>query len=207
MLSKSFLLLLKIDRKESISLGQLHALLSEDGPLIIIIFLCIPFLFPVPIPGVSTLFGLAIILFTFGLIFPKRVYLPKFLTQLKIRGEIVHIIGEKGSKFISYIEKFLRPRFLIFVAKSGKLMSAFAIISSAIALALPIPPIIPFTNTLPALAICLLSLSLLMKDGLAAIIGHCIHLASWAYLISVAGVAFAFANFAVDYVISFVNSR
>ena len=81
----------------------------------------------------------------------------------------------------------------------GKYLSALAMILSAVALALPIPPIIPLTNTLPALAITLFCLGFLMRDGVMTILGHLMHITSWGYFVSVASVAFSFATKIVEF--------
>ncbi len=52
---------------EQVTLRELLALVGEQGLLLFCVVLTLPFLLPVSIPGVSTLFGLVIILVSLGI--------------------------------------------------------------------------------------------------------------------------------------------
>jgi hypothetical protein len=56
-----------------VSLRDLLELIGEQGMLLVCVFLTLPFLLPVSIPGVSTVFGLAIILIGVGVTQPRAV--------------------------------------------------------------------------------------------------------------------------------------
>jgi hypothetical protein len=191
-LSDRFLRLAHFKDEHRVTLWNLEEALGSDGDPLFIIFLCIPFLFPMPIPGISTAFGLAIILLAARTSFAGTWRLPNFLGSRALKGETVHKLGESGHRFVRRVEKFLQPRMKALTLGPGRILAGLAIISSAIALAMPIPPVIPFTNTLPALAVTFLAAAMLTRDGIAALLGHLLHVASWGYFLSVAGVAFAF---------------
>ena len=198
MLSDRFEALAGLKADEDVTLRGLEALLGEDGAPLVIVFLCLPFLFPMPIPGISTIFGLGIAVFTLRIAWPGKLLLPGPLERFTLKGESVKRIGRGGVGFVRKIEKLLRPRLPAFFSAPGRYLAAVAMLSSAVALALPIPPVIPFTNTIPALAITMFSLSFLTRDGLAALAGHALHFVSWIYFFTVAGVAFAFAREIVE---------
>jgi hypothetical protein len=184
--------------ESTLTLRQLDHIFGDDGAPITILFLCLPFLFPMPIPGISTAFGFAIILLTVRIAWPTPLPLPQFTDRITLKGHTARQIADLSLKHVLRIEKYLKPRASYLTSGIAKTVAAGAMILSAIALALPIPPVIPFTNTLPAVAISLLSLGLLMRDGLMVALGHLIHVASWAYMFSIAGIAFAFAHEAID---------
>jgi hypothetical protein len=147
-----------------------------------------------PLPGISTVFGFGIVVFTLRVFRPGRLHLPDFLERFTLKGESVSRIGEKSLRFIRRLERLLRPRLTILLTQPGRVLVGLAMLSSAFALAIPIPPVVPFTNTLPALAITFFALALMMRDGVAAIVGHLFHIATWVYFFSIATVAFAFAK-------------
>lgn len=198
MLSKRFEALAEINPTDKISLRRLEEILGDDGAPLVIVFLCLPFLFPMPLPGISTIFGLGIVAFTFRVFRPGRLHLPEFMERFTLNGESVSRIGEKSLKFIRWLEKLLRPRFTLFLAQPGRILIGLAMLSSSLALAIPIPPVVPFTNTLPALAITFFALALMMRDGIAALAGHFFHIVTWVYFFSIASVAFAFAEGLVE---------
>ena len=56
---------------------DLLELIGEQGMLLVCVFLTLPFLLPVSIPGVSTVFGLAIILIGVGVTLNRVPWLPR----------------------------------------------------------------------------------------------------------------------------------
>ena len=199
MVSKRLEAVRNVNPETKISLRTIDEMFGDDGAPLTIIFLCLPFLFPMPIPGISTAFGFAIILLTIRIISPWPLPLPRLVDRISLSGKTVSSLAEKSHSYALRIEKHLKPRANFMTLGIAKWLAGVGMILSAVALALPIPPIIPFTNTLPALAITLFSLGFLMRDGFMIILGHIFHVASWGYFISVAGVAFSFATKLFEY--------
>ncbi|NBX17647.1 MAG: exopolysaccharide biosynthesis protein [Proteobacteria bacterium] len=199
MVSKRLEQVRAIQPESEVTLRNIDEMFGDDGAPLTIIFLCLPFLFPMPIPGISTAFGFAIILLAIRIISPRPVPLPRFADKVKLSGKTVSAIAEKSHSFVIRIEKFIRPRAAFLSTGAAKVLAGIGMIFAAVALALPIPPVIPLTNTLPALAITFFSLGLLMRDGVMIVLGHVMHVVSWGYFVSVAGVAFSFALKLVDY--------
>jgi hypothetical protein len=137
---------------------------------LLLVVLGLPFLTPIPLPGLSTPFGLAIAFAGLRMGFGKKVWYPeKFLEK-----NIPHSFFPKLLKFAvgicKTIEFFARPRFqflhdfILFQRLAGIL-----ILISGLLLALPLP--IPLTNTLPAITVVLLASSAMRKDGIIFLIG------------------------------------
>jgi hypothetical protein len=207
MVSKRLEAIKDIDPDSSMTLRQIDEIFGEDGAPVTILFLCLPFLFPMPIPGISTAFGLAIILLTIRIASPRPLPLPKFTDRITLSGKMMAQIAEVGHKHILRVEKHLKPRASYLTQGTSKILAAIAMILASVALALPIPPVIPLTNTIPAVAISLFALGILMRDGVMIVLGHIFHIASWVYFASIAGVAFAFAQEAIDLVQSWLSSN
>jgi hypothetical protein len=197
--SKRLEIMRSVHPESTLTLRRIDELFGEDGAPLTIIFLCLPFLFPMPIPGISTAFGFAIILLSIRIGWPRPVPLPRLADRISLSGKTVSMLAEKSHSYAVRIEKYLKPRAEYLVSGISKVLATVAMILAAIALALPIPPVIPFTNTLPALAITFFSLGFLMRDGLMVVLGHLFHLTSWGYFISVASVAFSFATKVMEY--------
>lgn len=199
MVSKRLEVIKSVDPESTLTLRHIDELFGEDGAPLTIIFLCIPFLFPMPIPGISTAFGFTIILLAIRIVWPRPLPLPRFADRITLNGKTVSSLAEKSHGYAVRVEKYLKPRAEFLTSGFSKGLASVGMILAAVALALPIPPVIPLTNTLPALAITLFSLGLLMRDGLMIVLGHVFHLTSWGYFISVAGVAFSFATKFIEF--------
>lgn len=89
-----------------------------------------------------------------------------------------------------FMHSFSRPRLLHLVTgRQGRILCASGLIAGAILLAVPIP-LLPLTNTFPALGILLLSLGWLEHDGALTLLGFASLLASLVLFIAL-GVAVA----------------
>jgi len=94
----------------TVSLRELLELIGEQGMLVFCMFLTIPFLLPVSIPGVSTVFGLVITLIGIGVAFNRVPWLPARLMNRTI--ERIHLIPalEKGAALFTRLDKVVSPR-------------------------------------------------------------------------------------------------
>jgi len=132
---------------------------------ILLIFLSLPFLTPVPLPFLSTAFGSIMALIGARLAFGQRPWLPQRLLQRKVEGHHLARILAAASHVLGWMEFFLRPR-LGFVHTTWifqRLTGALIALSGGF-LMLPLP--IPFSNILPAATVLLLAAGALERDGI-----------------------------------------
>lgn len=167
--------------EERISLRELMALVGEQGLLVFCMFLTIPFLLPVSIPGVSTAFGVVIVLIGIGVALNRVPWLPTGLMNRTI--ERIHLLPalEKGAALFSRLDRFIRPRWLALThASTLNRLNGFLLIAGAVLLMAPFG-LIPFSNTLPALAILFLAAGMLQRDGIFVALGYLMLLATVVY--------------------------
>lgn len=163
-----------------ITLNQLVSTLEDRGHAVVIILLAAPFVI-IPIPGLSTIVGLAIIALSFGVIFNLKPRLPNFIGKRLISPEGLRRIVNGTSRVLRRMEKLVKPRMQWLTGKNWHWMIGISLLFATIALALPIP--IPGNNIPPAIGILLLALGLLERDGLLVLIGHLYTLILWLILI------------------------
>lgn len=145
-----------------ISLRNLQSELKQQGLGLWIILLSFPSALPIPAPGYSTPFG--IMLAWIGLLLLQKknqLNLPK-----KWQKHEIHLPAKAirlGLKFLTFIEKFVRPARFPKLKKflNIKIIGLNIFVLSCI-MALPIP----LTNTAPAGVILLFGIGLLENDGL-----------------------------------------
>lgn len=165
-----------------VTLAEIRDLVGQDGLLLLSAFLTLVFMVPVSIPGVSTVFGGAILLIGVSRLFRRNLWLPGFLSQRVLPAGKVRLALNKGRVWLRRLERVSRPRRLRWVASSGVMegLSNFAMVLGAVLLMAPFG-LIPFSNTLPALALLFLSIGLLQRDGLCIVFGHLSNLATLIY--------------------------
>jgi hypothetical protein len=158
--------------QEQISLRELLELIGEQGLLVFCMFLTIPFLLPVSIPGVSTVFGLVITLIGIGVALNRVPWLPGRLMNRTI--ERIHLIPalERGARLFTKLDKLIRPRLLALThGATINRLNGMLLVGCALLLMAPLG-LIPFSNTLPAVAILCLAAGMLQRDGIFVIIGY-----------------------------------
>ena len=167
---------------DKVTVAEIRDLVGDDAVLLLTLLLCIIFMVPVSIPGVSTVFGAAILLSGVSRLFGKKLWLPSRIARRALQADKVKAGLAKGSKWMHRIEGISRPHRMewVFLAGSGNTISNLALILGAVLLMAPFG-FVPFSNTLPALALMLLAMGMLQRDGLCVLLGHVTNLVTMAY--------------------------
>ncbi len=130
---------------------------GEQGLLLICALASLPFLIPVSIPGVSTVFGAAIILVGIAIFLNRLPWLPKKILDRRLDTAKLVPALEKGVGIVTRIDRLLKPRMTGLTASSTmNRVNALAITAGGVLLMFPLG-LVPFSNTLPAVAILLTS--------------------------------------------------
>lgn len=140
------------------------------GFALLLIFISLPFVTPIPLPGLSTPFGLTVALIGARLAIGKKPWLPRRLLEWKLPSGFLTKILRAAGRVVRVLEFLLKPRWL-FIHDSGVFQKAAGtmILLSGLLLLLPLP--IPFTNLFPAATVVLLAASSLERDGVCFLAG------------------------------------
>ncbi len=145
---------------------------GERGMLVMSIVLCVPFLVPVSIPGVSTIFGFAITLAGLAVSAKRLPWLPKRMLRKEVSTERLKATFEAGARKVARLEKLVRPRLTALTAGKAVLrLNGLLLAWTGLLLMAPFG-LIPFSNTLPALAAMFLAIGLLYRDGAFVLLGY-----------------------------------
>lgn len=169
-------------RDQTVTVRGLMEAIGEQGLLIVCVFLSIPFLFPVAIPGTSTVFGLLIGLIGVGVMADRLPWLPARLLDHPLQAKHVMPVLKKGAEWARRFERLIRPRWLLLThGPTVNRLNGLMLIVAAVSLLAPLP-MIPFSNTIPALGIALLALGMVERDGGLIVLGYLASLAGAAYV-------------------------
>ena len=162
---------------------EMVEILPGRGLQFVVILLCLPFLAPVTLPGISIPFGLAIALCGVRIAFGHKPWLPAFILNRRISYSVLEKMVHFGCRIYEKVEKVIRPRLGFFLAGPGMgMVNGLAIALSGLFLSLPIPPPFPLTNTIPGFAIIFLSLGLMERDGGLILCGYVLTLIAAIYV-------------------------
>lgn len=167
---------------------------------LLLVLLSLPFCQPIALPGISAPFGLIISLLGLRFALRKKPWIPEFILNLKIKPGFFTLVLKIGSSMLHRIEKLLHPRWdILFRTSLTQILAGIAIFISGFLLLLPIP-VVPFTNTLPALAVILIAAAMAERDGLTLILGLITFLLTVAFFILLFWGGVEFTNWLLDWV-------
>jgi hypothetical protein len=157
---------------ERITLREIISMMGEQGLLLICVFMSLPFLIPVSIPGVSTVFGAGIVLVSVAITINRLPWLPGFIADRPLDSQKLIPVLRKGVALLQRIDRFLKPRWLQLT--TGAVMNRFnglVLMLSGILLMVPLG-FVPFSNTLPGLAILFVASGISQRDGFLIAFGY-----------------------------------
>ena len=179
--------LLKAAGGEPLAIREMIEILHGRGMQMIIVLLCVPFLTPVAIPGISIPFGLAIIVIGLRIAFGHKPWLPDFILNRHVSYSMLEKMVRFAIGIYGRVERVIRPRFLLFLdGRAMTMLIGLAIALGGLFLSLPIPPPFPLTNTIPGFAIILLSLGIMERDGILILLGYVLTVVAALYVILIA---------------------
>jgi len=157
---------------QTITLRELMEAIGEQGLLLICAIASLPFLIPVSIPGVSTVFGAAIILVSLAITLNRLPWLPKKILDRQIETAKLIPALQKGVSIVSKLDGFIRPRLpALTTGAIANRINGLALMTAGVLLMMPLG-FIPFSNTLPGVAILLFSAGMIQRDGVTVLGGY-----------------------------------
>lgn len=155
-----------------VTLREILNLIGREGMLVFCVFLTVPFMVPISIPGVSTAFGLVIALIGVGLMTNRPPWLPDRLMRKEFPTHKLRLALEKGSVWIHRLGRISRPSIPALTHGVGMArVNGLLLLVGAVLLMAPFG-FVPFSNTLPGLAILFLAIGMLQRDGRSILLGY-----------------------------------
>lgn len=152
-----------------ITLGKIVEHVEGEALLILCLISILPFMQPIPIPGLSSILGLIVLLQGLGLMIWSKPLLTQKMKGLNITHEKFEIIYKAALRFSAFTSKISAFKHPITNSRPAHVICGFAIVLSAAFLSLPLP--IPFSNLIPALSIFLICVGLLEEDLILILMG------------------------------------
>ncbi len=189
----------------SVSLAEILGHVSAERPLtlnellertegrsiyLVVIVLCLPFLIPLSVPGLSSVMGSIIIWLMLRQIVGKAPRLPRFLGERQLSARVQRRLLSGSIRVLRALEKLTRPRRTQWLTwRWAVAVNSLVIASLGFLLALPLPsPPFFLTNSVPAYAIVVLAASLMEEDGVMVWFGYALALVNVVFFGLLAGV-------------------
>jgi hypothetical protein len=176
---------------EFVTLNEIIQIIGPDSLLLVTMFLSLVFLIPVSIPGVSTVFGFGILIIGFTRLFKRNLWLPDRIAKRNLSSEKLTVSMTKALKWFDRLEKISVSHRLPWMTAEGiiGIINKLSFILGALLLMVPFG-LVPFSNTLPAIALIFLAIGLIQKDGICILLGHVSNIATIIYFIILLAIAY-----------------
>ncbi len=177
---------------DGLTLGGVLDRLDERAFGLIILILSIPCLVPA-LYGVPQIIGVPIILLAGQLLVGRREpWLPGAMLRRNVPRSWLDRMAGFADKRMRWLERLSRPRLIPLATGLGERVAALFMIGATITI------ILPMTNTVPSLALALIAVGLIQRDGVFVLAGEALA-AAWigALLVVAIGIAFG-AGWAVS---------
>jgi hypothetical protein len=146
-----------------VTLRELIVVLQGRAYTLLMLLLALPFLLPMPVPGLSSVLGTVIAVIALRLTLGQKPWLPNRLLDRELPPKFFPALLSGASRVLRFLEVMLKPCQLWLTASPLLLqLHAFIILVAAFVLLLPLPP---GTNFPPALCIVIMASGLLERDG------------------------------------------
>lgn len=145
---------------EGLTIREVLDRLDERSFGLLIVILAIPCLVP-GLYGVPQVVGLVILLLAAQILIGRHEpWLPGAMLDRRISKGWLKTMADFADKRLRWTERVSRPRFKVLATGPGeRLAAAFMIVAT-------LTIVIPFTNTVPSVALTLLAVGLIQRDGL-----------------------------------------
>ncbi|GGE32493.1 ABC transporter permease [Agaricicola taiwanensis] len=154
------------ESRERISVADLLFFMRDRAIGALMLIFALPNALP-SIPGTSAILGAPLVFLAAQLALGWQPWLPKIIANRSMPRRDFATLIAKSRPWLARAEKLLRPRLTWLAYPPAEHAIGVICLIMSIVLVLPIP----LGNMLPALAICLLALGLLERDGLWVIVG------------------------------------
>lgn len=160
------------DRGAAPTLRDLLAPLGADAAALAAALLALPFLLPMSLGPITTPASVLIGLLGWQLLREREAApLPDRLLRVRVPRVVHRATSTALRRVHRWIHVVSRPRLPHLIAdRRGRVICGTGILAGALLLAVPIP-LLPLTNTFPALGILLFALGWLERDGLLTVLG------------------------------------
>lgn len=180
------------ESRERIAVSDLLAALGDRALAALLFVFAVPNVIPVP-PGTSAILGAPLVFLAAQLTLGRRPWLPAVIANRTIaRSDFATLVWRVGP-WLARAEKLLRPRAVALALPPTEYLVGLVCLLMAVVLVLPVP----LGNMLPALAISLMALGILERDGLWILAGLATAAVS---AVVVSGVVYATVKAAIFFV-------
>ncbi|WP_423067664.1 exopolysaccharide biosynthesis protein [Devosia sp. CN2-171] len=194
-LSAILLAIAAAEDRDRISIGDLLEALKRRALGALMFIFAIITALPMP-PGVSAIVGAPLVFLSAQLMLGMNAWLPRIITDRSLSRVDFHRVMKVASPWLARAEGIMKPRFEFLAKRPAVYFAGFVAFVMSLLVLLPIPG----ANMAPSIAICIIALGLLERDGIWIVLGALVGIVSTVIL---AGIYWVLISWTISIVMSF----
>lgn len=168
---------------DGLTLHEIRDRLDERAFGLMILILAIPCLVPA-LYGVPQIVGVPILILAVQMLAGRvEPWLPEAVLRRRVSKAWLERMADFATKRMGWFERLSRPRLTVFAEGWAERAAAFFMILATLTI------VLPMTNTVPSVALTLLSVGLIQRDGLFVAAGAAVA-TGWAAALAAVGIGF-----------------
>lgn len=175
--------------RQRVSLGEMMDAMEGRAYGALLLIFAFPNILPSP-PGLAAVLGLPLIVLSFGMMLGRAPWLPQFIRKRSVPRETFAAVFTRAAPWVEKAERLLRQRLPFLTWGIAQQVLGGVCLVLAVALSLPVP----FGNMAPSIAICLIGLGVLERDGVWVLAGL---VASIGAMLWIVGMVYALVKSAI----------
>lgn len=152
--------------RERIALGELLDVLQGRAFGALMLIFAFPNILPSP-PGLAAILGLPLVFLSARMAMGRGPWLPGFIARRSLPRESFATVFDRATPWVERAERMLRHRLAVLTWGPSQQVLGGVCLMLSLLLMLPVP----FGNMAPSVAICLIALGVLERDGVWVIAG------------------------------------
>jgi hypothetical protein len=177
------------EARERISVSDMLETMRARAFGALLLIFAFPNILPTP-PGVAGVLGLPLIFLSAQMMLGLNPWLPQFIAKRSLARSTFQGLVVRITPWLQRAERLMRARLSTLAEPAAQRALGALCLLVSVALALPVP----FANMAPSIALCVIGLGVLERDGVWIILGV---LAALASLLYVAGLGYAVVKSAI----------
>jgi hypothetical protein len=167
--------------ENGLTIREIRDRLDERAYGLLVLILAIPCLVP-GLYGVPQVVGVAILILAVQLLCGREEpWLPNWFLNLRAKASWLKGMADFAEARLGWLERLSRPRLKAFSVGPGEKFAAIFMMIATVTI------VMPLTNTIPSVALALLSVGLIQRDGLFVLGGAGVATV-WAGILTAVGV-------------------
>lgn len=186
---------------DKVTIANMLEALHERGFGFLLLIFAAPMALPIPVPpGINIILASPLILLTAQQTLGRRaIWMPEGIKEKSVSREKFDRIMNKLIPLMKRLEILFKPR--LSLVTQGAFSHLIGFLGLIMALTVCVP--LPLTNTIPSLGIALMAVGVIMRDGIAVLVGAAIG-TTWVAMLTWALIFFGMEG--IDMLKEFIKS-